>query len=580
MKKKYGINNIKELFLALLPAQIFSFVVSSLSGIVNGLLIGKFLSSLDMVALGFAVPVTQILTVCATVVSSGARILCGRYIGRGESEKVNETFTTSIYTLLAIGIAITLIGEFGADVIARIIASEEAVYKTALYIRGLSIGAIPTIITPCLMVFLQMKNENNYALLSTLVLAVLNFGLAYGAIKLLSADIFVIGVATSLSQLLTLLFLCVRFITVKTLPRFCKCKNKLYKDILIIGTPSAMATFLYALRNSILNIFAADLHSIDAVNALSILTSSCGPLDAVNVGVGQTVLMLASIYIGEKDKDSLSSLFKIGVRIGVLLGFIKIAAIYLFSGNLADLYGASANVKVLTIDLYRAYSLSMPLNMIMSSLLNIYQSFGKIKYCNILLLITALIYPVAFAYLLFGAIGINSIWHCYWTSEIFILLVMYAYISYKKKKLVTNIDDLLAIGDDLEVGSHITITVNSIEEIENVSKMIQDYCIKENIDKQRSYIAGLVCDEMATNIVEHGFTKSKKRNKFIDIYCDVDNDTVNIRIKDNAVSFDPHIKLQNNDDVTTNIGIKMVSKLAKKMNYQNTFGLNVLSIEL
>lgn len=580
MSKKYGINNIKELFLAILPAQIFSFIISSLSGIVNGIVIGKYLTSLDMVALGFAVPVTQIMTVCSTIVASGSRILCGRFIGRGERDKVNETFTSSIYLLLIIGVVITLVGLLGSDLIAKIIASSEAINSTSSYIKGLSIGILPTIITPCLMVFLQMNNDNNYALLSTLVLAVSNLLLALLSMTYISADIFTIGVATSISQYLVLLFIIVRFIKVKTLPRMCRCENNLYLNILRIGLPSALANLLYAFRNSILNTFASNLYSIDAVNALSIMNSSCGPFDAVNIGLGQTVLMLASIYIGEKDNDSLKALFKTSIKIGLVLGFAKIIIIYFLSGALADYYGASVVVKGLTIDLYRAYSLSMPLNMITVSLMNIYQSFGKITYCNILLLLTALLFPVAFAYLLFGLIGINSIWHCYWASEAFILLVMYVFICTKKKKLITSINDLIIIDNVNDIGSHITITVNSFEEITDVSKKIQDYCLSENIDKKRSYIAGLCCDEIATNIVEHGFSKTKKKNKFIDIYCDVEDNKVIIRIKDNCVAFDPHIKLNYNDDATTNIGIKMVSKLATSMNYQNTFGLNVLSIEL
>ena len=114
-----------------------------------------------------------------------------------------------------------------------------------------------------------------------------------------------------------------------------------------------------------------------------------------------------------------------------------------------------------------------------------------------------------------------------------------------------------------------------------VSKQIESFCNENQIDKKRSMLAGLCCEEMTSNIIEHGFTKSKKKNKSIDIYVGVSNDEVNLRIKDNAVPFDPHVKIESNkDDPTTNIGIRMVSKIAKKMNYQNTFGLNVLTITL
>ena len=62
----------------------------------------------------------------------------------------------------------------------------------------------------------------------------------------------------------------------------------------------------------------------------------------------------------------------------------------------------------------------------------------------------------------------------------------------------------------------------------------------------------------------------------------MENDEVLLRLRDNCVKFDPHTKLEmyTNDDPTKNVGIKMVSKIAKEMNYQTTFGMNVLTIKL
>lgn len=571
----YGNHNIKELFLAILPAQIFSFITSSLSGIVNGLVIGNYLTNLDMVALGFASPLTQIITVCATIVSAGARIVCGKYIGRGEKEKVNKTFTSAIYLLLIIGGLLTITGLVFAKPIASIVASSQAIEKTTLYIRGISIGILPTVIIPCLMVFLQMENEGNFALLSTGLLAILNLVLALGAMKFIGIDIFGVGLVTSISQYLTLLFIVIRFISIKNLPRLTRGGDKYYNQILIIGIPSALSGLLYACRNSVLNGLASTRYGIDTVNALSILNASCGPFDAINIGVGQAFLMLASIYIGERDKEALKSLAKIAIKVGLILAFIKVILIFLFGGYIADAYNASVAVKEITIHLYNAYSLCMPLNILTVVIMNSYQGLGKVTYCNILLLINAIICPLSLAYFVNNVYGI---FYCYAFAEIAVILLMIL-IAFIKNKKFESIGDILVIDREIEIGSHIAITVRTIEEVVDVSKKIQDYCLSEGIDSNRSMLAGLVSEEVAANIVEHGFSKSKKRKNSIDIFVDVYKDEVNIRIKDNAVAFDPHIKI-NEGDPTTNVGIKMVSKLAKEMIYQNTFGLNVLTITM
>lgn len=580
MAKKYSENNTKELFLSILPTQIFACITSSLGGIANGFLIGQYLSNIDMIALGFASPVTQVMTVCSTIVASGARIVCGRFIGRGEQEKINDAFTSAIKMLLIIGAILTCVGLFGSNYIASLVASEEAMIKTSEYFKGISIGIIPTIIIPCLMVFLQMKNCGTYSLISTILLAALNITIGIVSMNNMNVDIFGVGLITSISQYITLLFIVFKFIVQKDLPRLVKSNTRVGKDILLIGLPSALASLLYAFRNSVLNSLASINYGNDAVNALSIMNSSCGPLDAINIGTGQAVLMLASVYIGEKDKDALKSLAKIMIKVGLLLAFLKIAIIIFFTKDIAVVFGAKDNVIPLTYDLYFAYSLAMPLNMIALYFINVYQAFGKVKYCNIILIFTALIFPLSFAFLGQYIIGINSIWYCYVYAEVVTLILIYFVACIKKKHLIKDFDEIICLDKQLEVGNHITISVNSIQEVVEVAKKIQEYCLSENIDSKKSMIAGLCCEEMATNIVEHGFPKSKKKNKSIDIYADVENDLVNIRIKDNAVSFDPHIKLTNNDDPTVNIGIKMVSKLAKEMNYQNSFGFNVLSIVL
>ena len=580
MKKSYAKSNIRELFLAILPAQIFSFVTSSLSGIANGILIGVYLSSIDMIALGFASPIVQIIGVFSTVISAGARVLCGRYMGRGERDKINEAFTVAIKLLLLIGVVLTVFCFFGSKLIASIIASQDALINTSSYLKGIAIGLIPTILVPCLMVFLQMENHGTYSLIATILLAVFNISIGVVALELLNIGIFGVGLVTSISQYLILAFILIKYFKDKKLPRIVKCDYSIAKNIIVIGLPTALASLLYAIRNSVLNSYTSSIYGNAAVNALSIMTSSCGPLDAVNIGTGQTAMMLAAVYIGEKDEEALKTLARVMIKIGVILAFIKVALIAGFGRNIAILFGGVGEVIDLTWDLYFAYSLAAPLNMIALYFINVYQAFGKIKYCNIIIVFTAIIFPLSFAFLGKPLIGINSIWYCYAFAEIAILIFIWLGASIKKKHIIKNFNELITLDSQLEVGNHITISVTNIDEVVTVAKDVQEYCLSENVDPKKSMMAGLCCEEIAANIVEHGFTKSKKKKKEIDIYVDADKEDVNIRIKDNAVAFDPHIKLNENDDPTVNIGIKMVSKLAKEMNYQNNFGLNVLSIKI
>lgn len=581
MKKRYATNNIKTTFLEILPVQILSLVTSSLSSIVNGLVIGNYLSDLDMIALGYASPITKIIMVFSVIVSTGSRVTAGIYVGRGDKKKIAETFTCAIKILLIIGTILSFVFYLFSNQIGMLVASGEAIEKTGEYIRGLSLGFLPTLLIPCLMSFLQLLGHGVYALSSAVFLAISNYIIAIIAMNNFHIDIFGVGAVTSIAQFLTLAFVSLMFFKDKDKKYFTKVETKsIYKDIIVVGLPSALSQLLYALRNSFINTITYNVGGNVAINASSIIFSSLGPIDAFNTGVGQTTLMLASIYAGEKDKKSLKTLFQIQTFYGLIIASIKILGIRLFAGNIADIYGASLEVKQLTITFYNIFVISNLTNIIRNGILYIRQSFGKIGYCNIMITIVALIAPVSFAYFASKLWGINAVWHSHTFADITCIIAMFIYSSIEYKHLVKGTEELLIPKGELDIGEHLSCSINTIEEVIDISQTVQDYCEGQGIDKSRSMYAGLCIEEVATNIIEHGFSKTNKRNKVIDIFVYTEDDSIKIRIKDNAVSFDPHIKIINSDDIATNIGIRIVSKIAKRMEYQNNFNLNQLIIEL
>ena len=169
----------------------------------------------------------------------------------------------------------------------------------------------------------------------------------------------------------------------------------------------------------------------------------------------------------------------------------------------------------------------------------------------------------------------------YTIAEIVTLAIFYINACIQNKKIVTTVDELIYLGNDFDATKRYTISINKIEEVVDVSRGIESFCKDNGIDSKRAMLSGLCAEEMAGNIVEHGFKKDKKKNNMIDVLACIENDEVYLRLRDNCVPFDPHTKLKMyTDDPLKNVGIKMVSKIAKQMNYQTTFGMNVLTIRL
>lgn len=110
---------------------------------------------------------------------------------------------------------------------------------------------------------------------------------------------------------------------------------------------------------------------------------------------------------------------------------------------------------------------------------------------------------------------------------------------------------------------------------------IQHFCLEKGIDEKRSYLAGLCMEEMAGNVVEHGFTKDKKDHT-ADIRVVYKDGRIILHIKDDCIPFDPKTRysLLEDQDADKNIGIRMVYGMTDDIVYQNLLGMNVLTITI
>ena len=583
-KKETGI--ISQLYWKLLPSQIFCSMVPCLSTLISGLIIGNSLDSNSVAALGMVGMLSSFVGIVSSLISGGARIVCGKYIGRGEFDRVNSAFSASITTLVVFGGIVTVSYLlFGTPIAVFLGARGSIVDSTSLYIKANAFGIMALTLSPCLMSFLDMNNQSKYSLLCAIILAICNLIFGLTNIYVIKGGLFGMGIAGSISQIVCLLCIIFRFVKDKTLPRF-NTKGMvaaMYKEIVILGLPSALIV-LYQVRNVFLNRFAGNIGGEEALTALSILMTCCGIFDSIAVGIGSTILMINSVMYGEGDRDSIVSFFSFSVKISVIMNSIKGIVFAVFSRPIAILFGAEGTILPLTVDLIICYALSMPFNGMPVAWLHTNAAIGKSKIVNSLYPFGCLVFPLSFMYIFEPLLKIDAIWLSYAAAEVLMIVTIVALSIVGNKHFPRHISDLLVLDNNFGFNKKdsLSISVTTVEEVCNVSKMVNDFAIERGADKKRAYMIGLCLEEMASNIVLHGFTKGKKNRKYyIDIYVRYLDNKFYTRLRDNAPEFNPQRRLERDkDDPTKNMGIKMVNKLATNMYYQTTFGMNMLTIEI
>ena len=124
------------------------------------------------------------------------------------------------------------------------------------------------------------------------------------------------------------------------------------------------------------------------------------------------------------------------------------------------------------------------------------------------------------------------------------------------------------------------IHLSGTEELPEQISLIKTFCQNNQLDEKQLYYIELFVEEITVFIIEKGFTDARKKE--IDIRVYIDSEDVIIRTRDNGNPITVMErrewleKLQEGDYM----GIRMVYKLAQKMQYITTMNINNFIVTL
>lgn len=240
-------------------------------------------------------------------------------------------------------------------------------------------------------------------------------------------------------------------------------------------------------------------------------------------------------------------------------------------------------VYMMTVWGFRILPICMPLSLICLHFICYAQSSDKQILVHLLSILDGVICVAGYTALLIPSVGMNSVYIANVLNGATTTIVIVIYAIILKKRIPKNMEDLMVIPDDFGVSDdeRLDLTIDRLEEVVTVSERVKSFCDMRGLDDRRSYLASLFLEEMAGNVVEHGFSKDKK-DYTVDIRVVHKGDEMILRIKDDCKPFDPSVRREMRDpaDPAKNIGIRMIYKMAKHMEYQNMLGLNVLTVHI
>lgn len=580
---------ITKLMFRLLPIQILLALIGAVNGIVSSYFASNFVGVDAMTAVGLYGPLQMFVSSISTVLVGGSAILCGVYLGRNEQEKLHNVFSLNIIISTLIGLFFGLLFVvFAVFDLTGFLTSDEKVRPLFnRYLLGQAIGLIPLMLGNSFASFLSIEGKTKQTTIASIAYIVANIALNFLFVQLLHLEAFGLALASSLGMWVFFAAELHPFLQKKTYMRF-RAKNLQWKEsrgILKTGLPGAASYGYQTLRGFIVNYLITAFVGSVGISAFAASDSVLRIFWAIPGGMMAVSRIMLSVSTGEEDRQTLTDIMRVMFRRFVPLMYVVAAVIILCAEPFTRIFyhDPTDPVYMMTVWGFRILPLCMPLSTICMHFTCYGQTSGKMGLVYLLAILDGVICVAGFTALLIRRFGMNSVYVANVLNGVVTTLVIIGFAWIRKKHFPRNMDELMVIPDDFGApeSERLDLSIRSMEDVVSVAERVQNFCLERGIDARRAYLAGLSMEEMAGNIVDHGFTKDKKKHS-VDVRVVRKDEDVILRIKDDCVPFDPgeRRKLTEGDDVAKNIGIRMVYKIARDVQYQNILGLNVLTLRI
>ena len=580
---------VTKLLFRLLPIQILLAAVGSVNGIVSSFFASNYVGIDAMSAVGLYSPLNMLLSAISLMLVGGSVILCGKYMGQNQQEKLQNAFSLNLILTTLISLAFVAFYLLAALLDLTGFLTKDPVVRPIFnrYLLGQAVGVLPQLLGSQLAAFLSMENRGKRTFIASLVYIFVNLVLNYLFVKVLRLEAFGLAIASSLGMWVFFAVQAQHYLSGKSHLRL-KPGGLDWREslaIVRIGIPGAANNGYQTARGLIVNWLLTAFVGSVGISAFAAANNLLGIVWSIPVGMQAVSRMMLSVSMGEEDRQTLTDVMRVMFRRFLPLMCIVSLLIILCAEPLTRIfYRESAGpVYMMTVWGIRILPLCMPLAVISMHFLCYGQASGKQGLVHVLSLFDGVICVAGFTALLIRSVGMNSVYIANVLNGVVSFLIVLGYAWLKKKHFPRNMDELMVVPDDFGApeSERMDLSVRSIDGVVRIAEQVQQFCLARGVDKRRAYLAGLSMEEMAGNIVDHGFTKDKKSHS-VDVRVVHKGDGVILRIKDDCVPFDPgeRQQLAEGDDLAKNIGIRMVFKIARDVQYQNILGLNVLTIRI
>ncbi len=180
---------------------LLSTALQQLYNVADSMILGLFAGTQALASVGAAYPITLFYVAVATGASMGCSVIVSQMFGAGRFDRLRRLETTVFVSFALLGLALALLGIFGAGPLMGLLNAGEEIFRDArLYLAIYAAGALPMLLYNAACGLFTGLGDSKTPLFLLAASSVLNIILDYLAVKTLGWGVWGAAAATSVSQ--------------------------------------------------------------------------------------------------------------------------------------------------------------------------------------------------------------------------------------------------------------------------------------------------------------------------------------------------------------------------------------------
>lgn len=543
-----------------------------LSSIVDGILVGQILGTMELSAINLTNSIVFLKNIPIAMFTFGGNTLAIMFKGKRDNEKANMAFTISFLAGILFSALISVIGIAVISPTASLLGQNNAQLESLISAYLLPLWTLTPLVALTNQTAAFARTDGMKKLATALPIAanVINLFCDWLYMAVFRWGIAGAGWATVTGYMLGA-FLVIGYFKGKNRTVFFTRKAirhlKMMGKILSTGLPSALIYVCNFLRLFFTNAIILSATGTAGTQIASVSFSLNSLCFIFIEGATMTLLPVLGALYGEKDIKGQKLALRYGMIITMGLSIIILVLSELFPIQLASMYGLTdPDITSVFAVTFRIMSINIPILAVIYVMRTFFQATKQKWLANILVILDGFAAIVPLMYF-FSKIDIYWLWASFPVSKavtVFItLIIMVIYKNVKKKESY-----LLIEGED---GITLDFSIrNNIEAATDAAHKAVDFCNENGVEPNLSHNIGVALEELCVNTAKYA---AKTQSDSVDVFLKISEKYVVLKIRDNGNVFNPTEYIDDSGREVT--GLELVRTLTSSIEYNRVIGFNV-----